>query len=141
MWQSVRRTLFTIGAMSQPNLSILPDPPLSQEANNLQFNNQAVNSNSSCQISTRSGQLLTARHQLHITKVAFAITMAFSLCWIPFSCVQFVDVLYPWDPVRSNVGDILVFIGISNSFMNPIIYACIKQDFRRALISVFLRRV
>ncbi|XP_076460119.1 adenosine receptor A2a-like [Babylonia areolata] len=83
-----------------------------------------------------SGEMLMFRYTLRSTKVAFVVTVMFTACWIPYSVVLFLLFLCPQDPTTNMVGDTLVFLGVSNSFMNPIIYTWFKQDFRRAFLKL-----
>lgn len=66
-------------------------------------------------------------------KVMLFITIAFTVCWIPYMTFPFAYANgYVKNTNLKEASSWLVFIGMLNSVINPFIYAWYKQDFRRA---------
>ncbi|XP_071131778.1 mu-type opioid receptor-like [Mytilus edulis] len=66
-------------------------------------------------------------------KVMLIITIAFTICWTPFMSFSFAFANgYSTDFNLQETSHWLVFLGMLNSVINPVIYAWYKQDFRKA---------
>ncbi|XP_069124992.1 mu-type opioid receptor-like [Argopecten irradians] len=67
-------------------------------------------------------------------KVMGIVTAAFTVCWAPFTSYQLRYGLGSFDLTDYDVtaSNWLVFLGMSNSLVNPVIYAWQRKDFTRA---------
>ena len=111
MWHQVRKRL----------MQVTPAPA------NQEIQVEVISTNPQ---SSQGSDSIMLQSTISNTKVAFVVTTAFTLCWVPFSIVTFLDYLYPFDLTRSMTGSFLTFLGVSNSFMNPFIYTFMKRQFR-----------
>lgn len=67
-------------------------------------------------------------------KALAAVTLLFSICWLPYTYFQiraFVEPEYVYSE-QWDVAAWVVFLGMANSVMNPFIYAWQRNDFRFA---------
>ncbi|XP_052268644.1 adenosine receptor A2b-like [Dreissena polymorpha] len=82
-------------------------------------------------------------HTLRGAKSLAAITFMFSVCWLPHTYFQFRTYLDPAYVHSTEWGaaNWLVFLGMSNSIMNPFIYAWQRRDFNTACRRLFARGV
>jgi len=62
---------------------------------------------------------------------------AFVICWLPFFVVATVKPFAGDMHVPPNVRSIVLWLGYSNSLINPVIYAIWDQSFRRAFKNMF----
>ncbi|OWF50891.1 mu-type opioid receptor-like [Mizuhopecten yessoensis] len=64
-------------------------------------------------------------------KVMGIVTAAFTICWTPFTAYQFRYGVGSVDLTMDdiNVSNWLVFLGMTNSLVNPVIYAWQRKDF------------
>ncbi|XP_046359603.1 octopamine receptor 1-like [Haliotis rufescens] len=67
-----------------------------------------------------------------LAKFSIIIAIVFTICWLPFSIIQEVQV-YKFSVTGAFVGNFAVFLGISNSAINPFIYTWKNPDFRSAI--------
>ncbi|TGZ65387.1 hypothetical protein CRM22_005918 [Opisthorchis felineus] len=68
------------------------------------------------------------------------ITGCFMLCWLPFFINALVSPFYEkWQPSRAT-GDIILWLGYSNSLLNPVIYTIFSPDFREAFRKILFGR-
>lgn len=66
-------------------------------------------------------------------KVMLSITIAFTVCWLPYTSFMLAFASgYKESWSLNSVSPWLVFLGIMNSVLNPVIYAWYKGDFRKA---------
>lgn len=66
-------------------------------------------------------------------KVMMSITIAFTVCWLPYTFYMLAFASgYQESWSLNRVSPWLVFFGILNSVLNPVIYAWYKSDFRKA---------
>ncbi|XP_033744311.1 mu-type opioid receptor-like [Pecten maximus] len=67
-------------------------------------------------------------------KVMGIVTVAFTICWAPFTAYQFRYGLGYFDLTTDDItaSNWLVFLGMTNSLVNPVIYAWQRKDFKRA---------
>ncbi|KAK3612412.1 hypothetical protein CHS0354_032011 [Potamilus streckersoni] len=77
-------------------------------------------------------------------KVVAAVTLMFSICWLPYTYFQIrvfsdpVDYIHSWE---WNIANWIVFVGIAKSIMNPLIYAWQRRDFNMAVRKLFRRLI
>lgn len=85
----------------------------------------------------RPGNSMNIERQKKIEKdirsarVMAIVTVVFSICWAPFTVFQ---IRYGFGIINNelyNLSNWLVFLGISNSIMNPFIYAWQRNDFKQ----------
>ncbi|XP_046334092.1 mu-type opioid receptor-like [Haliotis cracherodii] len=57
------------------------------------------------------------------------VLIVYSLCWTPFAILGLIQI-FSYHPVLTYVRMTSVYLGISNSLLNPIVYAWQKRDFR-----------
>ncbi|XP_062380968.1 chemerin-like receptor 1 [Sardina pilchardus] len=75
-------------------------------------------------------------------KVMTAVIITFVICWLPFQIFQLLEVyhaLYSGTLLKTGI-QVTITIAYANSFMNPILYSFMGQDFRnKCLMSVLTR--
>lgn len=80
----------------------------------------------------------TQRHphfsDIHIAKSFLVVIGAYFLCWTPFCITLFLDIVMK-GKVNSKVSLICLWLGYSNSRLNPLIYTWKYRQFRNALVS------
>lgn len=59
------------------------------------------------------------------------IMSAFTVCWLPFFILAVLEPLAKFDAPKE-LKSFALWLGYSNSMLNPIIYVTFHQDFRRA---------
>lgn len=74
------------------------------------------------------------RGVLRGAKALAAVTLLFSVCWLPYTYFQvraFIEpeYIYSWE---WDIATWIVFLGMANSVMNPFIYAWQRKDFNSA---------
>ncbi|XP_062583092.1 kappa-type opioid receptor-like [Saccostrea cucullata] len=85
----------------------------------------------------RPGNSLNVERQKKIEKdirsarIMAIVTVAFSICWAPYTVFQIRYGFGIIDIELYSLSNWLVFLGISNSIMNPFIYAWQRNDFRQ----------
>ncbi|KAK7477338.1 hypothetical protein BaRGS_00031403 [Batillaria attramentaria] len=87
--------------------------------------------------SNGAGSGVTARvpkeqQSLRGAKFMGIVLIAYSLCWTPFAVLGYIQI-YCYHPTLTMVRMVTVYLGISNSLLNPIIYAWQKREFREGL--------
>ncbi|KAF7260249.1 hypothetical protein EG68_02554 [Paragonimus skrjabini miyazakii] len=68
------------------------------------------------------------------------ITGCFMLCWLPFFIEALLTPFYPELRASRVVRSILLWLGYSNSLLNPIIYTIFSPDFRDAFRKILFGR-
>nr|QQY02585.1 5-hydroxytryptamine receptor 1A-4 [Cryptocotyle lingua] len=68
------------------------------------------------------------------------ITGCFMLCWLPFFIDALISPFYETWQVSRAAGDIMLWLGYSNSLLNPIIYTIFSPDFREAFRKILFGR-
>ncbi|XP_078370664.1 histamine H2 receptor-like [Oculina patagonica] len=76
--------------------------------------------------------------EVKITKILFAVLIAFLICWIPGFTIEFWDIFQGEYILRRQVYLILSFTGAANAAINPLIYGLAQQRFRQAYKKVFI---
>ncbi|KAL9973724.1 hypothetical protein ACROYT_G020214 [Oculina patagonica] len=70
--------------------------------------------------------------EVKITKILFAVLIAFLICWIPGFTIEFWDILQGEYTLKRQVYLILSFTGAANAAINPVIYGLTQKRFREA---------
>ncbi|XP_044060864.1 type-2 angiotensin II receptor-like [Siniperca chuatsi] len=91
--------------------------------------------------SSSGGRPLEGRGLERVLWTVAAVVMAFFLCWFPFHCVTFLDVLKSKGWLDScwvnwtihNLTPLTLCLGFSNSAINPVLYCFIGNHFRGRL--------
>eukprot|EP00064_Thunnus_orientalis_P003009 superscaffoldBa00000236_g3017 len=91
--------------------------------------------------SSSGGRPLEGRGLERVLWTVAAVVLAFFLCWFPFHCVTFLDVLKSegwldgcWiNWTIQNLTPLTLCLGFSNSAINPILYCFIGNHFRGRL--------
>lgn len=77
------------------------------------------------------------KKEVQATRKMFLIILVFVLCWMPFTCMYISQSFYQnsavWDP---NLVKMIIWLGYSSSSINPILYAILNPEFRRAFLSL-----
>nr|XP_061783715.1 type-2 angiotensin II receptor-like [Nerophis lumbriciformis] len=91
--------------------------------------------------SPRGGRPVEGRGLERVLWTVAAVVLAFFLCWFPFHCVTFIDILMKenlldscWaDWTIQNLTPLTLCLGFSNSTINPVLYCFIGNHFRGRL--------
>ena len=70
--------------------------------------------------------------EIKITKILFAVLIAFLICWTPAFTIEFLDTLQGEYTLKRQVYLILSFTGAANAAINPLIYGLTQKRFRQA---------
>ena len=70
--------------------------------------------------------------EVKITKILFAILIAFVICWTPVFAIEFLDTLQGEYRLDRHVYFILPLAGVTSSAVNPVIYGLTQKRFRVA---------
>ncbi|XP_029297431.1 LOW QUALITY PROTEIN: type-2 angiotensin II receptor-like [Cottoperca gobio] len=87
------------------------------------------------------GRPLEGRGLVRVLWTVAAVVLAFFICWFPFHCVTFLDVLMNDGELNScgvnwtihNLTPLTLCLGFSNSAINPVLYCFIGNHFRGRL--------
>lgn len=75
----------------------------------------------------------TLKKRIKGANLTLLITMVYTICWLPYVIFPFAYATgYKKNTTFKEASHWLVFLGVSNSLINPFIYAWYKNDFRRA---------
>lgn len=91
-----------------------------------------------------SGTIARRREQeWNVLKMAFAIVMAFFMCYGPFNVVVFL-IIFQWGTIGDacNIKTILfitMFLFLFNTALNPFIYFIFSENFRVGFVRMFMR--
>ena len=103
---------------------------------------RAIGSVSSSSSNAFAERAIKIRSALRGAKALATITLLFALCWLPFSYFQF-RAFIDRNFLTSNqwhVANWIVFLGMTNSIINPFIYAWQRKDFNQACKRLFCRK-
>ncbi|GFN98769.1 G-protein coupled receptor [Plakobranchus ocellatus] len=75
-----------------------------------------------------------ARSEWKLTKNLFIVWLAFFLSWLPMNFLFFID---PKGELNEQVYTVAVWLMLSNSCVNPIIYGVQNRNFRQGYLKVF----
>ncbi|XP_043930589.1 B2 bradykinin receptor isoform X2 [Protopterus annectens] len=75
----------------------------------------------------------------------FSVLLAFFICWLPFQIINLLTVLFhaeilsgcTWDFILEKGRQIFVYLGYSNSCINPVLYVIVGKHFRKKAQQVF----
>lgn len=81
------------------------------------------------------------------TVLVYAVTLFFLICWGPFHLFTFLDVLCDfqvlevneWQEVTAIGNQFSTYFAFLNSSLNPVLYVCTGQYFRRKLSEIYRR--
>ncbi|XP_076155919.1 B1 bradykinin receptor [Alosa pseudoharengus] len=81
------------------------------------------------------------------TTLVYAVTLFFLVCWGPFHLFTFLDVLCDfqvlevaeWQEVTAIGNQFATYFAFLNSSLNPVLYVCTGQYFRRKLSEIYRR--
>lgn len=68
--------------------------------------------------------------EVKITKILFAVLIAFVICWTPAFTIEFLDTLHGEYSLARQVYLILPFTGAASCAINPLIYGVMQKRFR-----------
>lgn len=70
--------------------------------------------------------------EVQITKILFAVLIAFVVCWSPAFTIEFLDTLQGEYSLPRQIYLIMPFTGAASSAINPVIYGVMQKRFREA---------
>lgn len=70
--------------------------------------------------------------EVQITKILFAVLIAFVICWSPAFTIEFLDTLKGEYSLPRQVYLMMPFAGAASSAVNPVIYGAMQKRFRDA---------
>ncbi|XP_042901097.1 5-hydroxytryptamine receptor [Parasteatoda tepidariorum] len=73
-----------------------------------------------------------AKRERKAAKTLMIITGAFIICWLPFFVMALLMAIWEWAIPNDLVFSLLLWMGYTNSLINPIIYTIFSPDFRNA---------
>nr|XP_015191869.1 PREDICTED: chemokine-like receptor 1 [Lepisosteus oculatus]XP_015191870.1 PREDICTED: chemokine-like receptor 1 [Lepisosteus oculatus] len=71
-------------------------------------------------------------------RVILAVILTFFFCWVPFHIFQLLELKFKGVEAVMHGATISASLGFLNSCMNPILYVCMCQDFRKKFRRSFL---
>ncbi|ROI68662.1 B2 bradykinin receptor [Anabarilius grahami] len=88
------------------------------------------------------------RNDRKATILVCTVTLLFFACWGPFHFITFIDILCDlmvldenkWDNFLNIGNQFSVYLAFSNSCLNPALYVCSGNYFRRKVSSIYNRR-
>ncbi|KAK7136324.1 hypothetical protein R3I94_014842 [Phoxinus phoxinus] len=81
-------------------------------------------------------RLLKFSREKKAAKTLGIVVGCFILCWLPFFLVLPISSIFPTYRPSDTVFKITFWLGYFNSCINPIIYPCSSQEFKKAFLSV-----
>ncbi|CAM4719046.1 unnamed protein product [Leuciscus chuanchicus] len=81
-------------------------------------------------------RLLKFSREKKAAKTLGIVVGCFILCWLPFFLVLPISSIFPTYRPSETVFKITFWLGYFNSCINPIIYPCSSQEFKKAFLSV-----
>ncbi|KAL6472736.1 hypothetical protein MHYP_G00189240 [Metynnis hypsauchen] len=84
-------------------------------------------------------RLLTFSREKKAAKTLGVVVGCFILCWLPFFLVLPISSIFPSHRPSETVFKITFWLGYFNSCLNPIIYPCFSQEFKKAFQNVLRR--
>ncbi|XP_052464948.1 alpha-1A adrenergic receptor-like [Carassius gibelio] len=94
---------------------------------------EAVRPKNSCFAFMR---LLKFSQEKKAAKTLGIVVGCFVLCWLPFFLVLPISSIFPSHRPPDTVFKITFWLGYLNSCLNPIIYPCFSQEFKKAFLNV-----
>ncbi|MCI4388552.1 hypothetical protein PGIGA_G00087370 [Pangasianodon gigas] len=85
-------------------------------------------------------KLLTFSREMKAAKTLGIVVGCFVLCWLPFFLVLPISSIFPSHRPSDTVFKITFWLGYFNSCLNPIIYTCFSQEFKKAFQNVLKGR-
>ncbi|KAK3549790.1 hypothetical protein QTP86_008063 [Hemibagrus guttatus] len=81
-------------------------------------------------------KLLTFSREMKAAKTLGVVVGCFILCWLPFFLVLPISSIFPSHRPSDTVFKITFWLGYFNSCLNPIIYTCFSQEFKKAFQNI-----
>ncbi|XP_041755419.2 alpha-1A adrenergic receptor-like [Coregonus clupeaformis] len=81
-------------------------------------------------------RLLKFSREKKAAKTLGIVVGCFILCWLPFFLVMPIGSIFPSYRPSDTIFKITFWLGYLNSCINPIIYPCFSQEFKRAFLNV-----
>lgn len=102
------------------------------------FNNVALaQGDEQLLIHPRQACLQARRRELEVTKAIFLFVGVIALCWLPSIIAYTIKYGNGRIHISEHVCRALLFLGLLNSALNPIVYSFRMSSFRRAIIEMF----
>lgn len=92
-----------------------------------------------CARQAGSSFMPTSRYWGHVKalRTIAVLVGCFTLCWCPFFVVSMVQVLCPKCKLYKFLENHLWLLGLSNSLINPLVYACWQREVRNQICKIF----
>jgi len=82
-----------------------------------------------------------ARQEWKATLTVAIVVLTFLICWLPFFVLALVRPLAPQVKVPDWVSALTLWLGYTNSMLNPIIYGVLHRDFRKTFVEILSCKV
>ena len=81
-------------------------------------------------------QRQTSKRSMRIVKTLILVLVCFIICWGPFLLTMFLWSVCPWCSLPKIANEVILLLGFTNSFLNPVVYCLRHKSFRMYLLSM-----
>ncbi|XP_035709072.1 alpha-2B adrenergic receptor isoform X2 [Folsomia candida] len=87
-----------------------------------------------------SGRVASFKRETKTAQTLAAVVGGFIICWLPFFVAYVIGPFIPSEMIPEALMDALIWLGWSNSTINPCIYSFYSQDFRSAFWRLTIKK-